>query len=225
MVDAGSKPGPVRQLEDFEQDMHVTIVPGPPVRKWFCKPILMNLGISAATGDLLSFVDCDAIVGPKWLDSWNVMYRNEPTVLFYRVRTLPRYYLAQLLNGDREMKMRELTNTYHTFDRAWEGYGPVVHANSKEGCEGGDGKPVYGNSQLTITRENLGDLRYDEEYVGAGFEDLAFIRSIVRKFGCDYVGHIMTDAAHAMIHIHSPREKDWGNRDMNRFNHKRYLKT
>jgi len=66
-------------------------------------------------------------------------------------------------------------------------------------------------------------VRCDERYVGAGWEDLAFIAAIWQQAGSSYVGEMVTEPARAMFHIASEREPDWHNSDANRANHERYL--
>jgi hypothetical protein len=223
VVDAASDPGEPT-LDRVTSDPNVILVEGPPVTDLFNKPVLLNLGIDSAVGDRFSFIDCDAIVGDLWMEAWE-LFSRPPTLLFYRVRNLERFVLDALMRDDREELVRGWFDKYDLYDRSWEGYGPEVYRDSKPGKEGSSPNKTYGNSQLTITRENLGDLRYDPEYKGAGFEDLSFIRQVVRKFGDDYCGDVMTTAEYAMLHIRSPREPDWGHLLQNKANHIRYKTT
>ena len=61
--------------------------------------------------------------------------------------------------------------------------------------------PVLGNSQFSVKKKSLGDLRYDERYFGRSFEDLDFIHRFYHKCIPFYTCAIMTEGSYAMFHI------------------------
>jgi glycosyltransferase involved in cell wall biosynthesis len=183
----------------------------------FNKSKLLNLGIEDAYGDVLTFLDCDAIVGEHWLGSDVAMSLRAPTRLCYRVKYYPDKIGSQkdqnaleeaalceiYENKPIEAAFHWLFDKWNDLDQAWEGHGhPGI--NGKRG-----GKTIHGNSQFSITRENLGDLRFDERYCGKGMEDLDFNQQIFEKFGKNYSGYLDTRSDYGIIHLRHPYESDW----------------
>jgi hypothetical protein len=165
----------------------------------FWKTRLLNLGIKESAGAILTFLDADAIVGPRFMEGQRVLYDlPDLTKACYRV---------QRLVADDWRDLREHPQTHLDVLRArwpsrsvericYEAYGtPDNHM--------GTGEP-HGNSQFSITREKLGDLRFDERYIGRGFDDLSMNRDLWRRYGESYRGYIWKDADHAMFHISHP---------------------
>ena len=201
--------------------------PGGPVSV-FSKPRALNHAIEAAQGEVLTFLDADAIVGSRWLEGaeWLASDKGADTTrLCYRVRYLPESTALEWTPcPESEAVLADCFRRYDDgdlFPRAHEAYlDPEVNAV----CELQHGA-VFGNSQFSIRRETLGELRGDEGYTGAGFEDLEFIRAISRQAGEAYKGVIRTDPEEAMFHIRNTREPGWGCDFLNQANRKRYLAT
>ena len=87
------------------------------------------------------------------------------------------------------------------------------------------GKP-WGNSQFSITREKLGDVRYDER-LGLHCEDMDMNMMLMVKFGGDYRGRIFTEPEHAMFHLNhkghpwEPQKRNLASRRMKTHHQKR----
>ena len=176
----------------------------------FNKSLLLNWGTEYSLGEFITFLDADAIVGPRWLEC--VPFGEHITRVCYRVRyiTAPDTW----------------TTAYDSCPLAFEAYGSpdssplggAAHQGMARGEVDPDGpwKPdspddslVFGNSQFTIRREALGDLRFDENFTGRGFEDLDMIWRIWLKHGRRYKGVIWTDADHAMFHLTHDYDATW----------------
>lgn len=143
-------------------------------REPFNKPYMLNIGLGQARGDVLTFLDCDAIVGDRWLDGITEHFGTTnlapPTRLCYRVRyleaenaILPR---VAMVNSFRRYTagfdidyLRAASRLYDNFPRAWEAYHNPLN-NAPEGKEPVDPAPheVFGNSQFSIRRDTLFEL-------------------------------------------------------------------
>jgi glycosyltransferase involved in cell wall biosynthesis len=195
----------------------------------FNKPRLNNLGIEAATGDVLSFLDADAIVGCAWMQTCYLIGHDQlywggewPTKLCYRVRQLESSALGLLQEADdRDDLVEAWFANYSAYPLAFEAYGKADTNNTF------GGKPVFGNSQFSIRRDVLGDLRFNEEYEGRGYEDIWFNREIGRHYGDRYLAAIETRPDWTMFHIQKegPAEEGWGADDYNKANYRRYYAT
>lgn len=194
----------------------------------FNKPRLLNGGIDEAQGDILTFLDADAIVAPRWMEAADRLARFGPmalTKLCYRVRLLPKEYLATLEAATFPAILAdEWFAKYDTYPAAFEGYvDPETDGKDVPGRE-----PVFGNSQFSIARMALGELRFNEDYAGRGFEDIWLSREIWRHYGKEYRAGIVTDPEHAMFHIRnrdSDSGKDWGPGQYSKANFQRYHST
>ena len=162
----------------------------------FNKPKYLNVGIEHACGDVLTFLDCDAIVGERFFESaWRLVADETITRLCYRVRVLPADVVDELEKAKSpELLMYEWFEDYDCYHLGFEGYvEPHLPA--------GSGEPVFGNSQFSMRRRALRGLRFNEDFTGRGFEDLWMIREIWRHYGDKYRGVLVDDAEHAMFHI------------------------
>jgi hypothetical protein len=162
----------------------------------FWKTSLLNTGIWCATGDVLTFLDADAIVGRYFMRGAEVLANAPLTLLAYRVRLVP----SSVTQGN----VAALFAEYDTLPKAHEAYG------CPEDGQAEPHHPVFGNSQFSIRRDVLGDLRFDEMYFGRGMEDLDMMRRIYGHYGTRYLAAIMTDAEHAMLHIKHPHSPGYG---------------
>ena len=208
----------------------------------FNKCHALNQGLQLARGSTITFLDADAIVGPRWLEGVRLLDDDPSLVrLCYRVWLLDQDQERQLAEAEKKGEWE--TQVAKAFAKcgprypdegglkiAWESYHQVNHNWFKdpkhrrpdpEPC----GPHVFGNSQFSMRREDIGDLRFDEEgFPHSGFEDLDFIEQIRAQFGEAYKARILRDPQRAMIHIQSPGEKDWHRPDWVEEQKKRYMR-
>ena len=75
----------------------------------------------------------------------------------------------------------------------------------------------------------LGDLRFDEEYEGAGFEDIAFNRAIWRQHYTTYRADMPTEPERCILHISHSRlcseQPHWRHPEFLTRNMRRYYET
>lgn len=240
----------VRVIVDL-RPMPVASVNGRTFENIFNKPRLQNVAIDAALGDVLSFLDCDAIVGPKWMSGIEILH-HDPTItrLCYRVRRLPQEWLQKLWAvGDKkraELLARCFTDYNAAIDLKKDRYEKAFEAYRRPECDRfdtthsdeGDGwmaGEVHGNSQFSIRRERLGGVRPNEEYSGRGMEDIEFNRAIFRAWGGDlnamlrrplYKGFIRFAGDHNMFHVsHTLNTEDWDGPGLKKQNADRFNST
>jgi len=192
----------------------------------FNKPILQNRGIDEATGDVLTFLDADAVVGPRFMDNPPLLLaRPEITKFCYRVRILHREETAKW-NGTpccREEMYDGWFANYDTRFRAFEAYREAEH-DSKRGEEG-DGI-LFGNSHQSIRREVWGDLRFDPTFAGHGYEDLVTNWKLWKDHEADYNPVLVSDADHAVLCLqHLYHDGRWMDSEISRRNEDLYKAT
>lgn len=161
----------------------------------FWKNHLLNVGIDAAYGEFLTFLDADAIVPPVFMAIPNEL--KPGSRLSYRVRHIsyaeatawPFQFL--FAHYDSQERYRQVGEVYEWADT------PCAKAEPHR-C---------GNSQFTIYRARLGAVRWNEAYWGRGHEDLAMLRDLDDlPFGIS-----ATPDVGAMFHIKSDPGPGWTN--------------
>jgi hypothetical protein len=188
----------------------------------FNKPALQNKGIERATGDVLTFLDADAVVGPRFMDN-PALLRVSPeiTKFCYRVRLLPAEQIERCGHEPTEVLHREWFAEYDRWPRAFEAYNKP-YPDTPAGSEGG---LLFANSHFSICRDTLGDLRYDEGFAGHGYEDLVF-NWWLHKQRPDYNPALVADAPHAVLCFqHLYDDNRWLSGTINARNEKMYLDT
>jgi len=186
--------------------------------KWFCKPRLQNIGIDSSLGEILTFLDCDSLVGERFFQGAEFCTSPRVSKVWYRVRALAEEALA-LAESDPTYIDRQF-DVYDTHAQRFEAH-QLPDLDLRFGVPATN-IPSFGNSQFSIARNKLGDLRADEEYEGAGFEDIAFNLAIWKQFDECYHAVPMTDADHAILDIQNTREEDWFSPEQHVKNGERY---
>ena len=203
----------------------------------FNKCYALNHGLSVARGSSITFLDADAIVGPRWLEGVSYLAEDPSlTRLCYRVKMLDEDQLRQFCEAaDKGTWDAHYTQAFRKFDRLGYGFESYYQVNNNWWADPKRAEPpshcgahVFGNSQFSMRREDIGDLRFDEDtYPAAGSEDLDFIEQVRRKFGAEYKARLLTEPEHAMLHIRSPQgmagERDWSNPDQTERQRRRYM--
>jgi len=197
------------------------------LRPWFPKSRLWNLAIDAARGELLTFLDCDMLVGRRFLESADDLVRDPGlTRVCYRVRNCEQLkqgrsdWLDRILAVPDELGRAVIADylleRYEQHPLAYEAYG-----GHWRNCWG-PGQQPWGNSQFSMRREDLSGLRFCEEFTGRGFEDLDFNAQVERRFAGRYRAVIHTDPDHGLLHWMHDRYEDWHQDGQTSANHRLY---
>lgn len=186
----------------------------------FNKSKLLNIGIEAAAGDVLTILDADAIVAPYFM--WGVEHISPScSKLAYRVRKVPRSVVDTHLASDSGWAALFQAKEWERWPIGPEGHGWPHRLSPTDKKR----LPVFGNSQCSIPRCVLGDLRFDEHYVGRGFEDIDFNLRLWAQEGDRYRARLVAEPAQAMYHIDHPQfcnKSHWGEQSYNARNTQRY---
>jgi glycosyltransferase involved in cell wall biosynthesis len=175
----------------------------------FNKCALQNAGIDAASGNVLAFIDADALVGPDWRKSFGPIERDTSlTKVCYRVR----------LESPQRAEWPGVFDRYDTLHCRYEGRG-----TAEKECYDEKRKPLFGNSHFAILRINLRGLRFNEDFVGAGYEDIWMNRELWRVHGDAYRAVMPADPRQNIVNLSHGREhKEWRTREILAENRKRY---
>ena len=219
VVDAGSK-----QCPACWNGEPVRVVLSPQ-QGTFNKSRLLNVGIEHAKGEVLTFLDADAVVGKRFLDN-ALRLLHDPTLTkyCYRVSTLSPESAEQLRRAvvGRDLLCDTFFERFNESTLAFEAYGEP-HRNGRFAQMDG---PVFGNSQFSIRRDVLGDVRCDETFTGPGYEDIHFNFLIWKRHYDTYRAEMITEPDFSIFHIASPDGKaraDWQGKGCNEHNRQRYL--
>jgi glycosyltransferase involved in cell wall biosynthesis len=195
----------------------------------FNKSYLYNRGIEETQGEVLSFLDADVLAGREWIRGVEGFLLDPALVrLCYRVRYLSpdafqnvmrsaerwtgRYFAQYNATGD----IRDHRGG-HKFRLAFEAW---RHHNRNHI------EPEYqpfGNGLFSITREKLGDLRFDEGYIGKGGEDIDMAMQIEHRYGAAYRGFLSMEGERSLFCFEHQRDTEsWGSAKYQRANNKRY---
>lgn len=198
----------------------------------FNKSAMLNRAIEQSTGDLLTFLDCDMIVGHQWMAGVKALLADPSLIrLCYRARKiLSRVAIDELEPLDtRESRVDLLFAEYDGIDAPHQGskYPLCWEAYREPGRNRYEpDHPVWGNSQFSVTREHLGDLRLDERQIGKGAEDFQFNQDFYDHYGDRYRGAIRTEPEYCLLHVchsHLPAD-DWFTERQHAVNLALYLK-
>jgi len=203
VVDCGSREKP----SGGGGTMRVIVDPEAPAE--FNKSRAYNLAIDAARGDVVTFLDADAIVASRFLDVATVLATDASVDrCCYRVRYLPGMEAIHIqVAEDRDAYVDELFSEYESYRKAVEFYGRHDRPDSTVPANRRPFMQAWGNSQFSVRRADLAGLRFDEE-IGWGMEDMDFNMQLEARFGDGYRGVIATDSEHAMLHLEHP-ERAW----------------
>ena len=184
----------------------------------FNKSLLLNVGIERAVdygAHTATILDADAHVGPRWLECLDHCSLYERLV--YRVR-----YILESRMGELEGEnWRDVFAKYDELQLGYEAYQWPLDGHFRPWLL------PWGNSQMTVRTDVLRDLRFDEGYVGRGYEDLDFSRRLriqQSRRGYDSA-FIFTHASHALIHVRHGYAPDWRSPEIREANHARFRRS
>lgn len=206
----------------------------------YCKTAALNVGMDHARGELLTFLDADSIVGPEFLEMAPMFLTPDSpsTKLAYRVRYVDRAKLDGLLAKMPQREAFEAVRKLWGLDQLHRAREIYVNPDYDDIADGKGEKSVtpdgeydqhrvVGNSQFTIRRDKLGNRRWNEDYVGGGYEDVEMLRGIYLDHGDDYRALICRTPESAIVQIktvnHNP--EDWRPPGLDKVNERRYFAT
>jgi glycosyltransferase involved in cell wall biosynthesis len=206
VADAGSDTPP-----DLSACARARLVEAPRT-KLFNKPVALNAGMDAAAGDIVTFLDADAIVGPEFMRGPDL--GGEVCRWCYRV------WYTDVPPGDAEAwkllfaRTDKLTRGYEARCTPESGW----HSNSSHAV------PLFGNSQASMRAADLKGLglRHNEAYAGRGFEDLEFMRHVWFAFGASYRAGMHAEPERNLVMLRHRYEADWSAPSAASANFRRY---
>ena len=197
---------------------------GPNEAMPYHKTAALNTAMDCARGDVFSFLDADAVVGPRWMENVKRLEQDDTlTKLAYRVK------YATFTRWDSDSTTKTWQWAFENWDDlagcpvVFEAYGQADNDWAERIRKGETPVgPRYGNSQFSIRRDKLYGLRFDERYIGRGFDDIHFNRAIAEYHGVAYRCEIVTDGPRALFHIKHPQSPGFEAGDWNRRNERLY---
>jgi len=182
----------------------VRYVESVPPQKTFNKPALLNQGIKVSRGNTISFLDADVMVGVDFSQTLKALDQPSLTKVCYRLRYLPAHKTPADHQSCRNVEMA--FDNYEAMPLRIESYGQPHLTYYKPAPAG---LAIFGNSQFSITRKNLGDVRYRETCENGRASDLVFNLDLAVSHGEKYKARIFTDAAHSLLTFRHPRSTAW----------------
>ena len=179
---------------------------------YYSKSQAVNDGIEASRGKVITLLDCDMIVGRDFGSGYKVLLEDESiTKLCYRVREFgqrsPRPTWREIAEAFARYDATDLGQP--VFPLGFEGRVDPLHNRDVWDTGGDPPEPLFGNSQQSIRREVLGDLRMNEDFMGGPFEDLWLNREIFRRAD-SYKAVLAPEPGCLLFHqTHDKWQKDW----------------
>jgi len=179
---------------------------------YYNKSQAVNDGIEASSGEVITLLDCDMLVGECFGSGYRVLLEDTSiTKLCYRVREF----------GERWPKptWQDISDAFGQYDCVDLGQ-PVfplgfegrVEPHLGRDCwhTGGEPpEPLFGNSQQSFRRAVLGELRMNEDFMGGPFEDLWFNRELFRQAD-NYKAVLAPEPGCLLFHqTHDKWQKGW----------------
>jgi len=148
-----------------------------------------NLGIAAATGELLIFADDDCLPHEDIILQFRILSRGNVGVGYKK--------------GDK-MILELDSNNKKEIEKSLEGMAAVLYFQRY--LRGDFGHGHFTSGSFAIWREDLGDVKFDEDFVGYGYEDKHF-GYLLRNKGLIFEYMIQAMSYHAHETFNRPREQ------------------
>jgi len=186
----------------------------------FNKCALLNTGVHESRGNLLTFLDADAMVCPNFVKNMAEHDWKFGEKACHTVRYLPATDRPEVLDAleHDETTLAEIFRMEQLMQK-----GPMARGKPHvfhRVC----GTTIFGNSQFTITRETLGDCRWDERFSGGKLEDADMNLRIADALGTQYKPFIPADGEASIICFRHPHIKPWITQEQTHLNNRLMLR-
>ena len=207
------------------------LAPGEPSPYWKAKAL--NTGLDCSNGDVLVFLDADSLVNGFSLATLDFLLRPRKTGLKFKdakkkkMKRMPMVstkaaYRVKYISPDQVVIGNQL-ELWNTSPMAFEGiYKADTDMREYIGEPPIDRRLHFGNSQFAVTRERMGNLRWDENYIGRGFEDIDMNARMSFYHGSEYRCQLITTWFSSIFHIKTPMTKEYAGGRWNDRNRRRY---